>query len=120
MVQVQEGEQKPHSNVGLFCYNQFYGRFFLYILFFESFDKFYVGQTNTIEKRIWQHNNLEVDSFTSKYRPWKLVAQFNFPSREKAMKVERFIKKQKSRAFILKLIENSNNEEFIYDIFKDC
>jgi putative endonuclease len=94
--------------------------YFVYILYAAQYDKYYIGQTNDLDKRIWQHNNLDINSFTSKYRPWEIVAKIHFKSRESAMKAERFIKKQKSRNFIQKIILRQNDIDFISQIFPDC
>ena len=94
--------------------------FFVYILYSEKYDKFYIGQTNNLQERLWKHNNLETDSFTSKFRPWEIVASFQFETREKALKAEKFVKRQKSRKFIQKLIDNQQNTELISQIFSYC
>jgi putative endonuclease len=53
-----------------------------------------------------QHNEqMKFNTFTAKYRPWEFSAIFEIEEDEKlAIKMERFIKKQKSRTFIEKLI----------------
>jgi putative endonuclease len=80
--------------------------FLVYILYSEKFDKFYVGHTDDLERRLVEHNEICTSSYTVKYRPWKLAAHFTVgPERGLAMKVERFIKMQKSRAFILSIID---------------
>ena len=50
-------------------------------------------------------------TFTSKYRPWELVALFKVPSLSLARKIENFIKKQKSRRLIEYLIDPKNIPE---------
>ena len=53
-----------------------------------------------------EHNSDPRNTYTSKFRPWKLAAVFEISSEEKdAIAVERFIKKQKSRNLILKIIQ---------------
>jgi len=62
-----------------------------------------------VESRVFEHNSNPRMSFTHKYRPWELVALFEVgDNRGIAMKIERFIKQQKSRNFIIKLIETDN------------
>ena len=71
-------------------------------------DKYYVGYTSDISLRLHQHNFSERLTFTSKHRPWILKALFNCGDSEAmAVKIERHIKKQKSRKFIEQII-NSN------------
>ena len=80
--------------------------FYIYILYSESSDKFYVGYTADPDRRIIQHNHSDGNTFTSKYRPWKIAALFEVSENESdAVKVERFIKKQKSRKLIERIIE---------------
>jgi putative endonuclease len=43
--------------------------FSVYILFSEEHDKYYVGQTDDLERRLLEHNELSENSFTSRYRP---------------------------------------------------
>ncbi len=83
--------------------------FYIYILYSKAFDKYYVGYTNDLERRVVEHNSNPRMTFTHKYRPWELVSLFEVgENRGIAMKIERFIKQQKSRDFIIKLIETDN------------
>jgi len=91
--------------------------FFVYIIYSKQYDKYYTGQTNNLETRLFEHNNLDNNAFTSKYRPWEMVAFITFSSRINALKAERFIKKQKSRVFLQKIIQNHKDHSFIADIF---
>ena len=85
--------------------------FYIYILYSPGADKYYIGQTDDIVRRLEEHNNAEKNSFTSKYRPWILKASFVVSeSRGEARKVEFYLKKMKSRVLIEKLI--SDPEEF--------
>ena len=88
--------------------------FYVYILYSQSADKFYIGQTPDVQKRLWEHNNpFEKSKFTAKFIPWEIILFFPVsPARADAMKIEKFIKSQKSKKFILKLIENKNNPDF--------
>ena len=79
--------------------------FFIYILYSEKSQIYYVGYTSDIKKRIIQHNDLSENSFTSKHRPWILKALFEVNGTEAdAMQIENFIKKQKSSKFIERII----------------
>jgi putative endonuclease len=83
--------------------------FYIYILYSESHDKYYVGYTDNIERRLSEHNTNPRNTFTHKYRPWEVAALFQVSeSRAEAMKIEKFIKQQKSRKFIFKLIETDH------------
>jgi putative endonuclease len=79
--------------------------FYIYILYSVSSDIYYVGYTSDFEKRLIQHNTSDNITFTSKHRPWLLKAVYISGTIEaEAMKIEKFIKKQKSRKLIEKLI----------------
>ncbi|NOU45967.1 MAG: GIY-YIG nuclease family protein [Bacteroidales bacterium] len=80
--------------------------YYLYILYSESFDKYYVGVTDNPDRRLWEHNNLPRNTFTSRYRPWIFVALFECARTQgEARKIESFIKKQKSRKLIQKIVD---------------
>jgi len=84
--------------------------YYLYILYSEKSDIFYIGSTENPWKRITEHNSDPAITFTSKHRPWIIKALFEVgTSRSDAIKMEKFIKKQKSR----KLIEMLTNPTFI-------
>jgi putative endonuclease len=83
--------------------------FYIYILYSAAADKYYVGYTTDVEARIMSHNHQDhFNTFTSKYRPWILKAAFECGNdRSFAMKIEKFIKKQKSRLFIEQLLDEN-------------
>jgi putative endonuclease len=85
--------------------------YYIYILYSGSSALYYVGYTNNYPRRLKEHNEQEnFNTFTSKHRPWELKAVFECGYLEKeAVKIERFIKKQKSRT----LLEKLSNPEFI-------
>ncbi|WP_211315893.1 GIY-YIG nuclease family protein [Maribacter polysiphoniae] len=49
--------------------------FVVYILYSESLGKYYVGQTNNIQKRLITHNR-GGKKYTSKGRPWILIKTY--------------------------------------------
>jgi putative endonuclease len=80
--------------------------YYLYFLFSEQADKFYVGYSADPWKRLEQHLANNGQKFTGAYKDWKLVAVFKVSeSRSDADKIEKFIKKQKSRVFIQRILE---------------
>ena len=81
-----------------------------YILYSESTDLYYTGHTSAgVETRIARHNDGWSRS-TKAGIPWKLKYSKSFETKSEALKWERFIKKQKSRIFIEKLINSEENE----------
>jgi len=80
--------------------------FYIYILYSQDFDKYYIGHSEDPWRRIEEHNFGKFHKFTSYYRPWGLVAIFKIDgTRGDSMRIEKFIKKQKSRTLIQKLID---------------
>jgi len=75
----------------------------LYILYSESFDRFYVGYTNDLDRRISEHNRKK-GKFTDAGIPWKLVYSELYTNKKDAMQRERLIKSRKSKSFIKELI----------------
>ena len=79
--------------------------FYIYILYSESADKYYIGQSDDPERRLNEHNTADKNNYTFRYRPWVLKASFPVSeSRGEAMMVEKHIKMLKSRRSIKGLI----------------
>jgi putative endonuclease len=55
-------------------------KYYIYILHSISADKYYVEPSNNPERRLQFHNAIE-KGFTSRYRPWQLAFQKEFPFR---------------------------------------
>ena len=88
--------------------------YYLYILYSEKYDKYYVGQTKDLERRVVEHNASEKNTYTSKYRPWNLAKSFQIgESLGLSRKVENYIKGQKSRKFIERLLELEDIDRII-------
>ena len=64
-------------------------------------EKFYIGFTTDLKKRILKHNNGEVPH-SSKYRPWKIKNTISFDDKEKALTFEKYLKSHSGRAFAKK------------------
>jgi len=80
---------------------------FVYILFSESLDKFYVGSTSTdLADRLRRHLSSH-SGFTAKVKDWRIVYSEPFPDKAQALKREKEIKAWKSRAMIAKLIRET-------------
>ena len=79
--------------------------FTVYILFSSSIDKYYIGYTNDLERRLTEHNRKK-GKYTDGGIPWRLVYQEEYESKSEAMNREKFIKSQKSRQYILSIISS--------------
>lgn len=77
--------------------------FFVYILYSQNLDKFYIGMTSDIEKRLQKHLENH-NGFTGKAKDWEIVFTEIFDDKPTALKRETQIKNWKSKKMILKLI----------------
>ena len=77
----------------------------VYILHSQSLDKFYIGATRfPVLTRIEQHNlNHYPDSFSRSGIPWTLFAAFHCDSFRQAQRIEKHIKRMKSKVYIKNL-----------------
>jgi len=78
---------------------------FIYILYSDSKDRYYVGSSADPVKRLERHNAGATPS-TKTGRPWKIVYTEEFENRSAAIKREIYIKRQKSKIFLEGLIAN--------------
>ena len=65
--------------------------FFVYVLFSESHDRHYIGQTDDLKARLERHNK-GYESSTKPYVPWKMVWNCEKPDRGAAMILETKLK----------------------------
>jgi putative endonuclease len=83
--------------------------FWVYILASKRNGTLYIGQTNDLPLRIWQHRNDLTPGFTTKYDVKMLVLAEPCPTRDEARVRESRLKKW-NRDWKLKLIEEANPE----------
>ena len=79
--------------------------FVVYIVYSAAVDKYYVGYTVDIKKRLVEHNT-GISTYTAKATDWELKFAREFMSRKEAMSEERRIKAKKSRKYIEWLISS--------------
>ena len=87
--------------------------FFVYILFSQAHNKYYIGYSEFPEERFIYHNTSPHNSFTSKFRPWEFLLSVPVGNRSQAMKLEKLIKRQKSRDFIKRFLQDENFRKLI-------
>ena len=83
--------------------------FYVYILASRRNGTLYIGMTDDLLRRMWEHQNGVVSGFTREYGVKMLVWFEAHESRESAFGRERRLKKW-NRAWKLELIERSNPE----------
>ena len=80
----------------------------VYILFSKKLNKFYVGSSTDIDRRLTEHNSGK-SKFTSRGMPWLLIYKEDYSTLTEAKKRELQIKKRKSRFYLQELISGSNS-----------
>ena len=81
--------------------------YYVYILASQKNGTLYIGITNNIQRRIYEHKNNLIDGFTKKYKVHNLVYYEQTDSIESAIIREKQLKNWK-REWKIKLIEESN------------
>ena len=61
--------------------------------------RFYIGQTNNIERRLKEHNNGK-SKYTKSTRPFVLIYSEDYPTRQIAVKREHELKSGKGREWL--------------------
>jgi len=84
---------------------------FVYILKSLRNNRFYIGSTNNLERRLKEHSSGK-SKYTSEILPIKLVFKQKFRSLQIARKVESWLKKQKSASLIQKIVREGIIRKF--------
>ena len=71
---------------------------FVYILKSINNEKFYVGSTTDIKRRILEHNR-GCTVYTKRYMPWKIIYTENYVNLSEARKREKYLKSASGRKF---------------------
>ena len=81
--------------------------YYVYILASQKNGTLYIGMTNILERRMYEHKNKLVKGFTSKYDVSKLVYFEEYNSYQEAFNRESQLKKWK-REWKINIIEKDN------------
>ncbi|MDO5774928.1 MAG: GIY-YIG nuclease family protein [Spirochaetales bacterium] len=88
-------------------YFQLVNKYYVYILANKTNSVLYVGVTNNLERRIYEHKNKQMPGFTEKYNVSKLVWYEECSDVKAAIQREKNLKKWK-RSWKNALIEKEN------------
>ncbi len=80
--------------------------FYTYILYSQRLDRYYVGSTNNLQRRLDDHNRGK-DKYSRKGSPWELSFFETFSTRKEAYSREIEIKRKKSRSYIEQLVSQN-------------
>jgi len=70
--------------------------YYIYVLYSDKFDRFYVGLSSDIQRRLKNHNFGHVKS-TKAYLPWRIVHFETFETRIEARNREKHLKSAAGR-----------------------
>ena len=84
-------------------------QYYLYILTNKKNGPLYIGVTNDLERRVFEHKNKLIEGFTKKYDLTQLVYFESYQYINDAIKREKNMKKWK-RQWKINLIEEENSE----------
>jgi putative endonuclease len=73
--------------------------FWVYILYSESLEKYYVGSTDNFDRRMHEHNSGK-GNFTSKGMPWAQIITIEKETRSEAVKLELKVKKRGIKRYL--------------------
>ena len=82
---------------------------YVYVLYSVSGGKTYVGFTNDVQRRLFEHNVSESKGFTLRYRPWTLIRSESYPTQTEARSREKFLKTGRGRDEIKKYVNEFLN-----------
>lgn len=93
--------------------------YYVYILASKKNGTIYIGVTNNLTRRVWEHKNNYIKGFTSKYRVHKLVYFEQTSDIRSAILKEKQMKKWK-REWKIEIIEknNPNWKDLYVDLIK--
>ena len=78
--------------------------FSVYALYSKTFNKIYIGQTEDLARRLFEHNNGLLLGYTKKFKPWEVIYTEKCSTRREALVREKQLKSQKGREFIWRIV----------------
>jgi putative endonuclease len=85
-------------------------KYFFYIIYSNQFNRYYIGHTNNLKKRIRKHNTNH-KGYTGVANDWQVVYSEVYQTKSDAYRREREVKAWKSRNQIEKLIVGSERPD---------
>jgi putative endonuclease len=78
--------------------------FFTYVIYSLNHKRYYKGHCEDLENRLKEHNRGKTKSIKA-FLPWELVYYEEFPTREEAIKREKYFKSAAGRIFLQKKLK---------------
>ncbi|MBU0613364.1 GIY-YIG nuclease family protein [Patescibacteria group bacterium] len=79
--------------------------YFVYVLQSKKDFRLYYGFANNLDRRLKEHNNGSV-TYTTPWRPWKLIYYEVYPNKKDALEREGYIKSGWGRRYIKKTLRH--------------
>ena len=77
--------------------------YYIYILISQKdHEKYYVGITADLKRRLFEHNDLNYVSYSKRYAPWEMRTYIAFEDKRKAELFEVYLKSHSGKAFLKK------------------
>ena len=93
----------------------------VYILHSKTLDRFYIGFTTDLDRRLEFHSNsVEARKFTSKANDWVLYFKIECETKKQALAIEQHIKKMKSKTYIENLVRYPDIIIKLLEKYKNC
>ena len=75
--------------------------FHVYILYSKKLNRFYIGYTSKLDRRLEFHlNPTKNNAFTAKAKDWEIYFNLECETKSQALAIEKHIKKMKSKIYI--------------------
>lgn len=82
-------------------------RYYVYVLYNLKHDKFYIGQTYSLLKRVVNEHKVGLGNYTSRYDgKWLFIYYESYNTRGEAMGRERYLKSFKSKTYLKQFIKS--------------
>ena len=75
------------------------GMYIVYVLYSTNSLKYYTGQTDDFDNRLYRHNS-GLSLSTKSGKPWELIYKIQFSTRSEAMLLEQKIKKRGAKRYL--------------------
>jgi len=79
-------------------------KYYVYILKSKIVDRYYVGSTRNLKRRLTEHNNRR-KHWTGKFQPWRIIYSEECNTRAEAMRREKWLKSKNGIVEKLKIIK---------------
>jgi putative endonuclease len=78
----------------------------VYVLFSPTFQKIYIGYTSNLIERFKSHNQLSTKGWTRSFRPWLVIYNDFYETKNEALRREKNLKSGRGREWIWSRIKN--------------